>query len=214
MKKGIALWNKTLVYFLILHLLMHKFERQAVRKNRLELMYENAMLRQRIEELEDKGKVYEQAEMAGQVLAQDSLQGIFIIQDGRMAFANRRAADLTGYTQEELAHFTPDRISQTIRFETTQADRAAMHVHFRGESRPEIFEYPFTHKNGEERWFEAYTRLVTYNNRPAYLHAFLDITDQKKARQAYETLLHLFVMGILVIRLPDSGGERRAEHGE
>jgi PAS domain-containing protein len=55
-----------------------------------------------------------QAEEAYRTLVDYSRQGLIILQDGRIVFANVRSAEITGYPAEELVTFTSEALAALV----------------------------------------------------------------------------------------------------
>jgi PAS domain S-box-containing protein len=105
---------------------------------------------------------------------------IGVAQDGRRAFGNRFAEELTGYSRDELSGRQagtvthPDyreRILQQLN------DCLENGVSSRQESK-------IVRKDGQERWVDFSCTPIEWNGRPATLGASIDITDRKLAEQA------------------------------
>jgi PAS domain S-box-containing protein len=125
----------------------------------------------------------QRAEEAYRALVEHSVQGLLIYQDGRIVFMNPRMYEMLGYTNEEiyaledpiplLLHpedlpMVQDRIRRLVRreLETSHQDVRAFH------------------KQGQERWLEAYGSPITYQGKPAIQSAVIDITERKRVEAA------------------------------
>ncbi len=122
-----------------------------------------------------------QAEEAYRVLVDYSLQGLIIVQDGRIVFANQTFAEMSGYTIEELLALLPEGVQAIIHPE----DRAFVWERARrrlaGEPEPGRYEFRAIRKDGTERWVEQYASLIDYKGKPAAQTAYVDTTERKRA---------------------------------
>ncbi len=126
------------------------------------------------------------AEQAYRTLVDNMLQGLFVIVEGRVVFANRRAAELTGDEVEELQSW---RVEDVIR-RVVEDDKPLVWERFRervaGKVAPHVYSFRFVRKDGEVRWWELHSRGVTHFGKPAIHVAFMDITERKRAEAERE----------------------------
>jgi PAS domain S-box-containing protein len=128
-------------------------------------------------------------EEAYRALVDYSLQGLCIIQEGRVVFANAALAGMFGYTVEELlvmppqdvsASFTPDGRTFLDRQRRARQDGHPTSGHY------EIQVYT---KDGDLHWTEQFITSITYQGRPALQIAVIDITGRKQAETDREAAL-------------------------
>jgi len=123
------------------------------------------------------------AEEAYRSLVDHSLQGLMIMQGERIAFANQAFCEMSGYTLDELRALSPDQAQARIHPE----DRAAVWQRYldrlQGKDVTDRYQFRMIRKDGSVFWAEAYSSLVTYQDRQATQLAFIDITDRKEAEQ-------------------------------
>jgi two-component system, sporulation sensor kinase A len=130
----------------------------------------------------------ERLEEAYRTLVDNSIQGLIILQDGRIRFVNQVAEHITGYSSAELlampqgitatAIYSDDRSTVVARGEERQA----------GKDVPSRYDFRIIRKDGQIRWIEAFAVRVTYQGRPAVQMAYLDVTDRKQAEAALQLL--------------------------
>ncbi len=128
-------------------------------------------------------------------LVNDSIQGIVIIQKGRIMFANPAYAKIVGRTVGELLSMSAKEVWSTVEPE----DRAVLEKRnqdsIKGEDLPR---YRFRHvrPNGEIRWVESYAKVIDYEGDAALQAVEVDITDQyiaeQKLRQSEERYRQLY----------------------
>ena len=125
------------------------------------------------EELKKSEKRYRQ-------LAENASEAILVVQDGMIRFSNPKAAELSGYSIEELTSkpfvefIYPDD-------STMVADRYLRRL--KGDTLPQKYDFRVTRKDGAIRWTELNAVLISWNNKPAVLCFISDITDRKKAEE-------------------------------
>jgi two-component system, cell cycle sensor histidine kinase and response regulator CckA len=115
------------------------------------------------------------------LLVENSLQGLAIIQNGRIAYCNSAYAAISGHTISELLSF-PDTTSlihhddHTLVFERYK-DRLT------GKPVPSHYEHRIIRKDGAERWVDVNASIVEFNGSPAVQIVDMDITERKHAEQ-------------------------------
>jgi PAS domain S-box-containing protein len=126
----------------------------------------------------------ERAEEAHRVVVEHALQGLVVVQDGRIAFANPRAAEITGYAVEELLALSPEQVGELIH----QGDRRRLldrlRRRLRGEFAPHRYSCRLVQKDGAVRWIELAANRIDYEGRPAVQTSFMDITERKRAQKS------------------------------
>ena len=109
-------------------------------------------------------------EYAGQMIA--------ITQYGKPVFVNRKALELTGYSEEELINsglaifIHPDDLDREIDL---------LQDTFRESNLIPTSQYRIVAKNGDTKWCEEQTVLINWKSKPATLHFITEITERKKA---------------------------------
>lgn len=126
---------------------------------------------------------------AYQTLVDNSIMGLLIFQDGRIAFANQKMADLTGYTLNQLMN------RPAFEFFDKFADpreRAEVSMRITRTSRfIDPFECRITRSSGSEMWIQLFDNEIIYNGRHAVQVAFLDIDTRKRAESSLEMYKHV-----------------------
>ena len=109
-------------------------------------------------------------EYAGQMIA--------ITQNGIPVFVNRKAVELTGYSEDELlsagltVFIHPDDLEREIEYVQNS---------FVEKNIIPTTQYRIISKDGDMKWCEEQTVLINWKSKPATLHFITDITDRKKA---------------------------------
>lgn len=129
--------------------------------------------------IESSGR--KRVEQAYRAAVQSSLQGLVIIQDFRIVFADPAFARISGYTIEELMSLSPEEVKAMVHPD----DQALVWGRFRdrlgGKRVPRYYEYRGIRKDGAERWLEMFASRIEYHGRPAVQAAIVDITERKRA---------------------------------
>jgi diguanylate cyclase (GGDEF)-like protein/PAS domain S-box-containing protein len=125
-----------------------------------------------------------QAEEAHRNLVQFSLQGLCILQEGRVVFANPTMEMIHGYTMAELQAMSAEDILALVhpddRAEVQRRIQLCLTEHIpthRHENR-------IVGKDGKIRWVEVFGILVDFWGCPALQLAFIDITERKQMEEA------------------------------
>jgi PAS domain S-box-containing protein len=124
----------------------------------------------------------QESESNFRALVENAHDGIVVLSnDGRATYANSRALEITGYSQDELgtadfgdvAHREDCSIA-VQRFQEMVADEQAMRC----------LETRLLHKRGEMLWIELSASKTVWNRQPAVLVIFRDISERKCTQEA------------------------------
>jgi len=132
------------------------------------------------EEIADRKK----AEEAYRTLVDNSLQGLAILQDGRVVFVNQAMAEIGGYTIEEMLAARPEQLQACVHPEDRTLVWSRHQQRLKGEDVPNRYEIRGIRKDGSICWLEIYASRIEYRGRPAIQTAYVDITDRKRAEEA------------------------------
>ena len=124
-----------------------------------------------------------EAETAYRSLVDHSLQGLLILQDRRIVFANRRIAQITGYGVDELLVLQPDELQALIHPDDQEGAWQITQRQEAGSVEPDYTELRFMRRDGAVRWIETFVSRVEYRGRPATQVAYIDITERKRAQE-------------------------------
>jgi diguanylate cyclase (GGDEF)-like protein/PAS domain S-box-containing protein len=113
-------------------------------------------------------------------LAEKSIAGVYVVQDGKFRFINSNAASYAGYTREELLDQEAGLLVSPEDRETVRQNARAMLL---GEmSSP--YEFRMITKQGETRWIMETVTSILHEGRPAILGNSMNITKRKQAEEA------------------------------
>ncbi|MGA7878401.1 MAG: PAS domain S-box protein, partial [Desulfoferrobacter sp.] len=110
-------------------------------------------------------------------LVRNSLTGIFIEQDGRIAFANERFANIYGYSKEELAGMD---VLDLVHPEDRSLIREVTRKRLAGAVIPSEYDARGITKTGDTIWIQRRNTLIDYQGSPAILGNHIEITKRKQ----------------------------------
>lgn len=131
--------------------------------------------------------------------------GVFIIQDAKMQFANSAFAKMIGYSVEQIIGMdfrelvAPEDVEMVAdRYSKRQA----------GEVIPPEYEFSILHKDGKTRVLvDMKVKIITYHGRVASMGTMMDITERKRAELAlqasekkYSTIVEKGNDGIVIVQ--------------
>ncbi len=125
-----------------------------------------------------------QLEEAYRSLVDNSLQGLAIIQDGRMVFLNKAFSSSTGYTEEEMLAASPEQLQSLVHPEDRELVWTRHRDRLAGKKVPPRYEFRFIRKDGSTAWVEIFASEIEYRGLPAIQAAYIDITERKKTEEA------------------------------
>lgn len=130
--------------------------------------------------------VYEESENIYKKLIESSLQGIVIAQGlpPRLIYANPAISKILGYTSDELTSLSMEETHQLIHPEDRSGFFKRYQERLEGKLPPAGYEVRGIRKNGDIVWLEVSGTRIEYQNQPAVLATFIDITERKQAEQA------------------------------
>jgi PAS domain S-box-containing protein len=184
-------------------------------KSKRQLINEVVELRQHIAEFDALGAEHERAQEAlgeseekYRILVEQANDGILIVQEGMIKFANRRLAEANGRTVEELIntnfldYVRPDEVPHVAnRYQRRMV----------GEDVEQVYETVLLHKDGHEIPVEVNAGAITYEGSPAVFAFVRDHTERKRAeealRESNETLRALINASPLAIMAIDPGSK-------
>ncbi len=119
--------------------------------------------------------------------------GIYIVQEGRFRYVNKKLSEITGYPEEELIQMNP---FDLIHPDYVDLVRERYYRRERGDEVPEHYEWKIITKDGEEKWVEVIATKIEFNGNPAVLGNVFDITHRKiieerlrRSEERYKSLL-------------------------
>jgi PAS domain S-box-containing protein len=113
-------------------------------------------------------------------LAEKSIAGVYVVQEGKFRFINSNAASYAGYTREELLE---QEASILVHPEDSERVRQNARAMLLGEmSSP--YEFRIITKQGETRWIMETVTSIFHEGRPAILGNSMNITERRCMEEA------------------------------
>lgn len=127
-------------------------------------------------------KALQESESKFKTLAERSLVGIFLSQDGVMKYANHRMLEISGYTEEEtIGRMRPDDF--LLKEEMSKVDDHIRKL-LSGEMEYDRQEHRARARDGRILDIEVYVSAIMYEGRPAIIGTMQDITERKRMEAA------------------------------
>jgi len=124
------------------------------------------------------------AEDAYHAIVDHSLQGLLVIQNGRIVFANHAMEMITGHSIEEMETSSPAAVRDFVHPLDREMVWRSHEARLRGEPLPEQYEFRAIRQDGSIRWLQIHTSRVEYQGHPAIQAAFIDTTERRRAEEA------------------------------
>jgi PAS domain S-box-containing protein len=148
----------------------------------------------------------QESEAKYRVLAEQSLQGLVIMQNEGIVYANPAFTRITGYSSDELLSMNVQDIWGFIHPDDRERLKKRFQDYFSFKELQPPIEYRITRKDGTIRWIESYVSIIEYNGSPAMQSAVIDITDKKSAQEEilksevkYRTLAEQSLQGLTIL---------------
>ncbi len=136
-----------------------------------------------VAKLEQRNVELAAAEGKFRTLVEQSLVGIYVIQDERFVYVNPKMVEILGWPAEELA-------SRPVYDFIVPEDRALTRENPRkriaGEATSIRYDLRLIHQSGAVLQVEVHGSRADYNGRPAVIGTLLDITERKQAEAAFK----------------------------
>ena len=119
-------------------------------------------------------------------LAEKSIVGIYLIQDGRFRYVNGEFAAILGYHAEEMVDLMGPR--DVIYPEDLPVVEENIRRRIAGEIKSLRYEFRVLTRDGRVRYAEVYSSRTAYRGTPAVIGTLLDITDRRRAEEELRRL--------------------------
>lgn len=131
--------------------------------------------RQAEEELE-RGRALMQA------VADSMATAVFLQQNDRLVYTNRAAADISGYSQDELLGMN---FLTIVHDDDKKLMTARRDAYLAGKKDPVRYEFRLVRKDGKERWLDCSIGApIELEGAPAIVGTAIDITERKRSEEA------------------------------
>jgi len=149
----------------------------------------------RLEELvQERTQELLESEKRYSILVEEASDGVVLIQDGKTIFANKKAQEIVGYSEDELVDLPPEKLIDGKYFPFLK--EAHNHT-LREEIVPSPSEAELITKTGERIPVEGSPALVQYRGRPAVIVIWRDIRERKRMEEERLKLQKLAAIGEL-----------------
>ncbi len=156
---------------------------QRVQERTAELLKVNEQLKVEIQERKRAEQLAHESEEKYRNLVEQAGEGIVILQDGLIKYANPRLMELTGYDLEDTIetpfpkYVHPDDVAESVE---------KYNAWIEGKELESPYERRLVHKDGSIVHTELSIGLITYQDKPAVLASLRDITERKQAEEALQ----------------------------
>lgn len=125
-------------------------------------------------------------------------EAIFVIQDRRIKFANRKTLEIGGYSVKDL--LASDAIATFVH--PDDREMVAQHHASRlsGDEAPYPYDFRIVDKDGNVNWLEVNPSFMMWEGKPAVLCVTTDITQRKRSEEALKDSRELLL--VLINSLP------------
>jgi diguanylate cyclase (GGDEF)-like protein/PAS domain S-box-containing protein len=120
------------------------------------------------------------AEAKYRSLIENSLVGVYIMQDGKLVYVNPRLCEMSGYKHEDLLGLN---VSEFIYPEDLPLVNENMRKRFNDETGTIKYEYRAIRKDKSVITFELYGSKIVYGGRDAIIGTVIDITERKNTEK-------------------------------
>ena len=134
-----------------------------------------------LETLGQRGEALKESEEQYHLIFENATDGILIIQEALFSLVNPKGLTMLGYTFEEL-HNIP--FIDLIHPNDREMVMERYQKRIKGETVPDYYTFRFINKNGNIKFVETNSVLISWQNRPTVLVFIRDITEQKILREA------------------------------
>jgi len=148
----------------------------AAYQRKLEI--ENLEIREKLEKHLNE-KIRENTEVLElyETITENTLLGIWVLQDEKVIFANKAIANLFGYTLEEISTFNERDLLGLLHPDDRSRLLDLARKRLQGETPPQHALFRIFRKDGETRWMKTFVRRIQHRGKPALHQTYLDITE-------------------------------------
>ena len=115
-------------------------------------------------------------------LAEEALAGVYLIQEGKFVYLNRKAAEIHGRSREELTGAKD--IFETVHPEDREIVRENMKNRLEGHLKTADYQFRIVKRDGSVSFIEVLGSYTTYKGQPAIIGTLIDVTERTRAERA------------------------------
>jgi PAS domain S-box-containing protein len=134
-------------------------------------------------------KALRESEEKFRTMVEHSLQGIFIIQDFKIKYANEALVRITGFSLDELLSLPPQELRGIVHTEDQELVWGRMADRLAGKDIPSRYEFKAVRKDGGTMYLEMVVGRIDFEGKPAVQGAVIDITERKQADEQIKASL-------------------------
>ncbi len=140
-----------------------------------------------ITKIVEKEQELKESKLKFSTLADQSLMGIYILQENKMIFANQKLAEITGFDYKELMNMNLEGQLTHVHPDDKEFVKKQIIKKQKGKKDSmDQFQFRYLKPSGELVWIEVYSRTIPYEDKPAIFATFLDITEKKQMEDALQ----------------------------
>lgn len=150
-----------------------------------------------------------ESEAKYRALIEQSFQGIIIIQNNQVVFANPQIEEIVDMTPEELLKMPPNAFWDRIHPEDVEWIQERFRDRFAGKPVPDRYEIRVLSPDSRIQWIEIWVKMIDYQGEAAIQVTLSDVTERKRAEmivreseEKYRTLVEQSLFGIVISRGP------------
>ncbi|MCP4725520.1 MAG: response regulator [bacterium] len=129
-------------------------------------------------------KLHDSEEMF-RLISEQSVLGILVLQDDMFRYVNQKAADIFGYTIDEMKEWRVREYAKLIHPDDMElVIEQARKKQLNEKDYTENYQWRAINKRGEIRWVETYSRPVPFNGGICDVVTIIDVTERKLAEEA------------------------------
>ncbi|MBL7110845.1 MAG: PAS domain S-box protein [Bacteroidales bacterium] len=148
----------------------------AAYQRKLEI--ENKKIREKLEKLlTEKMKENEELLELYETIIDNTLIGIWVLQDEKVVFSNNTIATMFGYSPEEIKTFREQELLGLLHPDDQNRLLDLAGKRLEGDMPPQHTTFRIIRKDGKVRWMKAFFKRIQYQGKPALHQAYLDITE-------------------------------------
>lgn len=164
-------------------------------------------LREKITEIKLTTEALQESEEKFRLISDQSVMGIFIVQDSLFKYVNQALCDIVEYSADDMHTWGQNECFKTL---------------FHREDEKKFIEYAKRHeeqavltnfccritvKSGKTKWIELYSRSITFAGKSAILAAVIDTTERKAAEEEVRKFKTLADQALYGVAIADMNGE-------
>lgn len=163
---------------------------EKVRLRTSQLSSANENLKQEIDEHKWVAEKLIRSEEKYRLVVENANEAIAVVQDGMCKYFNPKAEKILGYSKEELMS------NSFIDFIVHPYDKDLVRERYfkriKGDTVPSIYSFRIVDKEGNVKWLQTNSVLISWMGRPAALAFFSNITERKKTEERMRLLESAF----------------------